>query len=296
MPRRISGPDYVAPTSLPLGPDSVSWHLSRDPVSFIGSSTALLLQVAEPLVAAGVAQHSDYQRDPWSRLFRTFDTLLKMVFGDETSVRRMENRLAKRHVPVKGVSADGIAYDARDPELALWVWATLIFVSVDMHQRVYGPLEPIDLQRNYDEAKLFARGSGIPDEVIPATWPEFLGYVDDFVATRLRATVDSDDIWRHTMYPGTPPVLHPLLALGLNATAAAFLPPEARDVFGYRWNDRLDPIVNGALRGFGLVWRRVPKVLKDKPFEWAIDNNVLVHLETALVRRRAVRKRGRVAA
>lgn len=292
MAKQISGDDYVAPTSLPLGPGTVAWVVSRDPVAFIGSSTALLLQVADPLVAAGVVQHSDYQHDPWSRLFRTFDTLLKMVFGDETMVKRMENRLAKRHAPVTGVSSDGVAYDARDPELAMWVWATLIRVAVDMYERVNGPLHPIDLQRNYDESRLFAHGNGIPDEIIPPTWPEFVAWFDDYCATRLRATVESDDIWRHTMHPGTPPVVHHLLSLGLNTTAAAFLPQPARDVFGYRWSGRLDPVVNLALRAFGVAWRLVPQVVKDKPFEWAVDNNLLVHMEEALARRRrAARQR-----
>jgi uncharacterized protein (DUF2236 family) len=296
MTRRISGDDYVAPSSLPLGPDTVAWVVSRDPVAFIGSSTALLLQVADPLVAAGVVQHSDYQHDPWSRLFRTFDTLLKMVFGDETMVRRMENRLAKRHAPVKGVSSDGIDYDARDPELAMWVWATLIRVAVDMYERVHGPLHPVDLQRNYDESKLFALGSGVPEKIIPPTWPEFLAWFDDYVARNLRATVESDDIWRYTMHPGTPPVVHHVLSLGLNTTAAAFLPQPAREVFGYDWNERLDLVVNGAMRAFGVVWRLVPRVLKDKPFEWAVENDLLAHMEAALARRRRSAARERSAA
>jgi uncharacterized protein (DUF2236 family) len=51
-----------------LGPDTVTWRVNREPVVFMGGGRALLLQVAHPLVAAGVAQHSDYQRHPWKRL------------------------------------------------------------------------------------------------------------------------------------------------------------------------------------------------------------------------------------
>jgi uncharacterized protein (DUF2236 family) len=59
----ITGDDYVAPASLPLGPGTVTWRLG--PMGFLGSSRALLLQTTHPKVAAGVAQHSDYRSDPF---------------------------------------------------------------------------------------------------------------------------------------------------------------------------------------------------------------------------------------
>ena len=36
----------------------------------LGGGRALLMQVAHPLVAAGVAEHSGYREDPWKRLER----------------------------------------------------------------------------------------------------------------------------------------------------------------------------------------------------------------------------------
>ena len=48
----------------------------------LGGGRALILQVAHPLVAAGVAQHSNYRKDPWGRLFRTLDRTTAIVFGD----------------------------------------------------------------------------------------------------------------------------------------------------------------------------------------------------------------------
>jgi uncharacterized protein (DUF2236 family) len=41
----------------------------------------VLLQVAHPLVAVGVAEHSDYHRDLWSRLGRTLRALYLIAFG-----------------------------------------------------------------------------------------------------------------------------------------------------------------------------------------------------------------------
>jgi uncharacterized protein (DUF2236 family) len=51
-----------------LGLDTVTWRVNHEPVAFMGGGRALLLQVAHPLVAAGVEQHSNYDADPRLRL------------------------------------------------------------------------------------------------------------------------------------------------------------------------------------------------------------------------------------
>ena len=42
---------------------------------------ALLLQIAHPLVAAGVADHSDFRSDPWRRLDGTLRSYLRIIYG-----------------------------------------------------------------------------------------------------------------------------------------------------------------------------------------------------------------------
>jgi uncharacterized protein (DUF2236 family) len=47
-----------------FAPDSVIRRIGNTPLTpFLGGGTAVLLQVANPLVAAGVTQHSDYRND-----------------------------------------------------------------------------------------------------------------------------------------------------------------------------------------------------------------------------------------
>src|SRR5207253_8681246 len=62
--------------------DSVARRIDRESFVLLGGTAALLMQVAHPLVAAGVAAHSDFQRDPLGRLMRTLDITLASVFGD----------------------------------------------------------------------------------------------------------------------------------------------------------------------------------------------------------------------
>ena len=64
-----------------FGPGSLTWRVNREGVLLLGGGRALLLQVAHPLVAAGVAQHSNYREDPFGRLYRTLDTVTMSARG-----------------------------------------------------------------------------------------------------------------------------------------------------------------------------------------------------------------------
>src|SRR4051794_13960545 len=54
-----------------FGPGSVTWRLVREPLLLIGGGRALLMQLAHPLVAQGVVEHSDFERRPFDRLLHT---------------------------------------------------------------------------------------------------------------------------------------------------------------------------------------------------------------------------------
>ena len=64
------------------GPDSEAWRLNREAMLLLGAGPrALLLQLAHPAVAAGVADHSDFRADPWRRLAGTLRSYLTIVYG-----------------------------------------------------------------------------------------------------------------------------------------------------------------------------------------------------------------------
>src|SRR5204863_193218 len=79
------------------GPGDVTWRVNRETVLLAGGGRALLLQVAHPLVAAGVAEHSDYREDPWRRLYRTLDVTTRIVFGDGETSREAARRLRREY-------------------------------------------------------------------------------------------------------------------------------------------------------------------------------------------------------
>ena len=119
-----------------------AWRVNAEPAVFLGGGRALLMQVAHPGVGAGVEQHSSYAKDPWGRLFRTVDVMLKMSFGTPEQSARQVRLLEKMHKRVKGTTDFGDPYSAFDVDLQVWVWATLVDTALKVYEQVQGELWP----------------------------------------------------------------------------------------------------------------------------------------------------------
>jgi uncharacterized protein (DUF2236 family) len=226
---------YVAPTRLPLGRGTLTRRINLEPVILLGGGRALLLQVAHPLVAAGVADHSDYRSDPWGRLVRTLDTMSVLAFGPPGASKRQTARLARVHQGVTGESADGGAYRASDPALLVWVWATLVDTALVVFERCYGRLSDLERQRYYREQKLIARACGIPARACPAEFADFQAYLGHMVEAELRVTPEARAIAASVLAPPLPGLLGPMAALPARLVTAALLPPAVREQYGFNW-------------------------------------------------------------
>src|SRR5579864_2783585 len=104
MPLRLVPPLPAGTPGDPglTGPGSVTWRVARERVVPLGGLSALLLQLAHPLVAAGVAEHSSFQADPTRRLMLTLEMLLVTTFGDVRQAAEMTRRIASIHRVVHG--------------------------------------------------------------------------------------------------------------------------------------------------------------------------------------------------
>ena len=128
-------------------------RVSGEPVLLFGGGRALLLEIAHPLVAAGVAEHSSYRTDPFGRLQRTLEAMSAIVFRDRAaalaaarSVERAHQRVTGRLAAPAGRFAAGTPYSGRDPELMLWVWATLVDTALAVYERFVETLD-VDARR-----------------------------------------------------------------------------------------------------------------------------------------------------
>jgi uncharacterized protein (DUF2236 family) len=75
-----------------------------------------------------------------------------------------------------GCFPPGTPYSASDPELMLWVHATLVEASLTVYQRFVRVLSPEDQERYYREMALVARLFGTPVSVIPPSLADFRDY------------------------------------------------------------------------------------------------------------------------
>ncbi|HVF13257.1 MAG TPA: oxygenase MpaB family protein, partial [Acidimicrobiales bacterium] len=78
--------------------------------------------------------------------------------------------------PVRGVSGTGAAYRADDPELALWVWATLVLTALGAYEDFVSSLGADDKADYYEGYKVVGHMFGVSDEVMPATYADFEDY------------------------------------------------------------------------------------------------------------------------
>lgn len=247
-----------------FGPDTVTWKVGREAVLLVGGGRALMLQVAHPLVAAGVEQHSDYDVDPWGRIYRTIDVTMKIALGDRATSEEAAARLRQVHARVKGVAPDGTPYEANQPDLLLWVWATLVDSSLVVYPRYVGPLAPGEIERFYHEQTRFALACGVPERAWPESYDAFREYFERTVADVLHPTEDSRRIADAVLGSGLPLALRPLGA-ALNLVTVGLLPPTLRERFGFPWGPRRERLLNASAATIRRLLPLLPSLVREFP-------------------------------
>src|SRR5512141_129304 len=84
-------------------PESPIRRIGNTPLTpFLGGGPAVLLQVAHPLVAAGVVQHSDLRRALRRRLIPTHGALYLRTYGSKEAADRAGQAVQAVHEYVRG--------------------------------------------------------------------------------------------------------------------------------------------------------------------------------------------------
>lgn len=223
-------------------PDDTIWRVGRELALLLGGGRALLLQVAHPLVAAGVAEHSSYREDPWKRLEGTMSAVWAVVYGSRHEADRAAARVRAMHARVEGRLAEsagpfpkGTRYSAVDPELLMWVHATLVDTALLVHDQWVRPLDDSERSAYYEDMKTCARLFGTPAEVVPSSYQDFRTYMDEMLeGPDLCVTQTSREIARTVLRPPLPLVLRPAMEV-VNVVTASLMPPRLRCDYGLAW-------------------------------------------------------------
>ncbi|MCB0995856.1 MAG: DUF2236 domain-containing protein [Acidimicrobiales bacterium] len=235
------GPMTEAPGDPGLfGPDSAAWQVHADLSMLVGGIRALLLQSLHPLAMAGVAEHSDYRRDPLGRLQRTGRFLGETTYGSTATAERAIATVRHIHERVRGVAPDGRPYAATDPHLIAWIHVTEVDSFLAAHQRFGAqPLSPVDADRYVAEMAVVGHRLGAQE--LPT---DTSGLADAIAAFRpeLGPTAASRDATRFLLAPPLPLRARPAYGV-LFGGAIGILPGWARGMLRLPIAPGVEPLV-----------------------------------------------------
>ena len=250
-----------------FGPNSACWEVYKESIFLFGGVRALLLQVAHPAIADGVARFSNFEKDAFGRAFRTFLAMGTLYFGNAAQARNVGERLYKIHGSITGtyLTQEGNPdterhYSANDPDLLLWVHATLIHTSTLVYETMLGPMSTDLRNRFYQENKVAAILMGIPPDTYPIDYEAFSRYfesvlsdgtlyVSDYGFKTGKAIIDHES---------SPTRIVKYLAAGM-------LPVHLCKSWGVAKTEDSEIRVSKTLKRIGLFYRILPPFIKYAP-------------------------------
>jgi uncharacterized protein (DUF2236 family) len=161
-------------------------RIAAEPVTALLVQRALVMEVAHPMVGAGVHDHSAFRTQPIKRAWVTADAALRLVFGDDAVARAAARQIYGVHDHINGTLPhttggwrEGTPYTAHDASLLTWVWATLVDSAETAYTRWVRPFSTTEADAFYDEMKAMAGFLGIPDALVPGDRAGFGRYMED---------------------------------------------------------------------------------------------------------------------
>ena len=250
-------------------------------ILLLGGGRALLMQIAHPDVARGVAEHSRFREERFGRLLRTLRPMFAIAFGTREQALKAVTTINRIHEGVVGPSAgsgqtpsagSGQApsagsgrepgYRASDPALLLWVLATLIDTGLVMYERFVRPLARDETQAYYEDMRRFGLLFGLAPEQMPSTVEDLRAYVEDMSAS-LRVSDEAREIASALFDSGL--LLTPATA-PMRQLTAGLLHPALRDQFGLSWGSGRERALQAFAKTSRVVVPRLPRRLRAPPW------------------------------
>jgi uncharacterized protein (DUF2236 family) len=255
-----------------LQPAELRWRVAREIsgirdiaaelVLVAAGGRAILLQLANPAVGRGVAEHSDFALRPLDRLTGTLTFVYTVVYGTRAEVAYVRKKVNLAHAPVHAsATANATAYDAYDAQLQLWVAATLCESAVTMYQRIFGDFDSTTAELVYQHYAALGTSLQVP----AGMWPADRSAFNEYWAAEQR-TLRVDDVTRAVAHE----LLHPKNApLWLNAlmplarlVTTGLLSKELREQFRLPWSPRHQRRFDRWMRMTAAVFPRLPAAFR----------------------------------
>lgn len=218
----------------------------------LGGLAAILLQLADPAVARGVAASSTFARDPLARLRHTLAYVYAVHLGTAEQRSRAVRRVDAAHARVAG---------ARDPAPQLWVAATLARTGVQVHELLHGPL-PESLA---DEVHAAGADLGMSLQLPAGAWPADRAAFDRYWDATLPTLAVGDEaraVAAELLAARAAPWWLRLTLPAAREFTAVLLPPQLRAAYGIPWHPRRARLAVAVAR---ILVRVTPRRLRELP-------------------------------
>jgi uncharacterized protein (DUF2236 family) len=251
-----------------LRTQTIAERVNAERLALLGWSRAILLQLAHPLVAAGVADHSTFREGRLMaarRLHHTVGSMLSLTFGSEAERAATLELINGIHRRVNGVLREdtgvfraGTRYSAEDPALLLWVHATLIDSMLLVYARLVAPVTDAERDEYCREAAPLVRALGASDGV-PETFDDVQRYLARMYASgEIVVSREARDLAGAVIEPPLSWIVAPARKINRSVTLG-LLPPHVRAQYGFPWIDDDDRAFERWMRVLRRARRATPK-------------------------------------
>ncbi len=242
--------------------------IGAEGVLLAGAGRAILLQIANPRVGHGVAEHSDFAERPMDRLRATMTYVYAVIYGSKEQLNSVRRAVNRAHAPVRrGPDATSAGYSAFDAESQLWVVATLYDTAVTVYEKVHGPLDDETADGIYRDYARIGTALQLP----PQMWPRDRSAFADYWAAQvdaLRPDAKALKVAKELLYPaGGPRLLRLAMPLARFLTAG-LLPEHVREAFGFEWSPGQARRFERTMKGLGRVYPRLPQRIRHWPRDY----------------------------
>jgi uncharacterized protein (DUF2236 family) len=236
---------------------------------------AILLQLAHPLVAAGVADHSTFRGGPLAavaRLQHTVRAMRSLTFGTEDmqqqtldTIRGIHRRVHGHLTGAVGIFPAGTPYSAEDPALLLWVHATLLESIPLLYDRLVAPLSSEDRDTYCEDAARIAIELGAHGEEVPRSWASLQRYMESVRAAGCIAVgAQARELAGAVLAPPIAAAVWPAARINRLVTIG-LLPAGVREQYGFAWDARAGRRLDRTLHVIRALRRVTPARLAHWP-------------------------------
>ena len=222
----------------------------------LGAGSTVLYQLADKGTGLGVAEHSTTLMRPVDRLRTTLLYVYMMIYGTEAERKRITRMVNKAHAHVRSEGR----YSAYDPELQLWVAATLAHNGIFIWEKIHGRLDDVSREQIYRDSQIL--GNAL--QVKPAQWPPTLQAFEEYWQRKLDSfgavgTEPSVQVYvQKLISPEDRPRGLRFLGRLQDLMSRGNLDPRVRELLGLTWTPTDQ-------RRYDLFWRVFPRLYRMTP-------------------------------